>query len=531
MPRPFLPGDLHGLLNHPQVVRGRELARSATDNAADILQPLVGIGRGLGRQAVWLRAWWARTPAENRGPLLFLLAAAAVIVVMLPYGPVLTTVAVMGSAAWAGRSRVPAPSEPQDAEHVRLRSLYEALVPCLSEPADPEPLYAHGGDWRRAFTGHLFEEGRLVRLQLRYPPYFPDSEPQARARVERLLQGKAGRGREYRFDWNEEDNTLTLVVPPALGTGIAAQRFVTGPGEVLLGFTDESAVQRTIPVTEDGQPRDAPPVMWRTGPRSGEPHLLAVGRPGSGVTTLLRSLALQGLQYGDVLVIDGGGTGEYAFLAGRPGVVAVECGLAGTLAVLEWASHETERRLIALNRARQAGRPAPEDIRRPMWIVIDRPTALSQLAQAEGRPDPAELLEVPLRHGRAAHVTVALGDHLDALDALPAAVRERTRARVALGPAGPEQAQTVLGAPPNTTPAAQLPPGRGYARLGDGPVHRLQVPATPDPYDEETSGAHRDAVLALLPGAQGAAAPMAPGAPGTPGAPVAPVSMAKSPAR
>jgi hypothetical protein len=44
-----------------------------------------------------------------------------------------------------------------------------------------------------------------------------------------------------------------------------------------------------------------------------------------------------------------------------------------------------------------------------------------------------------------------------------------------------------------------VPPGRGYARLGSGPVHRLQVPATPDPYDDATSDADRQAVLALLP--------------------------------
>ncbi|MFD9677292.1 hypothetical protein ACFWAO_36035, partial [Streptomyces sp. NPDC059981] len=45
----------------------------------------------------------------------------------------------------------------------------------------------------------------------------------------------------------------------------------------------------------------------------------------------------------------------------------------------------------------------------------------------------------------------------------------------------------------------QPPPGRGYARLGTGPVHRLQVPATPDPYDDGTHPGHRQAVLELLP--------------------------------
>ncbi|MEI5710431.1 hypothetical protein WB401_46100, partial [Streptomyces brasiliscabiei] len=88
----------------------------------------------------------------------------------------------------------------------------------------------------------------------------------------------------------------------------------------VLGFTDPSQVQRTLPLTHGEERRDVPPVVWRTGVRSTEPHLLAVGQPGSGTSTLLRSVALQALRYGDVLVIDGGGTGEYACLTGRDGV-------------------------------------------------------------------------------------------------------------------------------------------------------------------------------------------------------------------
>ncbi|MEU1949171.1 hypothetical protein ABZ554_43635, partial [Streptomyces sp. NPDC020125] len=76
-------------------------------------------------------------------------------------------------------------------------------------------------------------------------------------------------------------------------------------------------------------------------------------------------------------------------------------------------------------------------------------------------------------------------------------------------PVSSEQVTAVLGAPPHTTPTPEVPPGRGYARLGAGPVHRLQVPATPDPYDEAVSEAERQAVLRLLP-APDPAAPAAP---------------------
>ncbi|MEU6932607.1 hypothetical protein AB0A05_26015 [Streptomyces sp. NPDC046374] len=483
-----------------QIARSREIARTAADSATDVLHPLITISRGLRKLAATARAKWAATPKERRGPTLFLVAACILVVAFMPYGPLLALVGVMGAAAWQGRERPVVKTGPDDAEVARLKGLYEALVPYLSLPDDPEPLFAHGGDWSEAFADYAFDEdGRLTRLRISYPPYFTDGEPAARARVEQLLHAKSGRGREYLFAWDEEGNQLTMQVLDALPTTIAAQHFVTVPGETVLGFTDADAVQRTVPVQAADGTEDAPAVVWRTGPRSTEPHLLAVGQPGSGTTSLLRSIALQALPHGDVLVIEGGGTGEFACLVGRAGVLAVECGLSGALASLEWAAHETERRLIAANRARQAGHAAPDDTRRPLWILLDRPSVLGHLAAADGRPDPQDLLQVPLRHGRAAQVTVVVAEQFDSLDALGDTVRTHTRARVVLGPAAPEQIASVLGSRPHTTPVPDVPPGRGYARLGTAPVLRLQVPATPDPFDEATSEAHRQAVLELLP--------------------------------
>ncbi|MGA5196786.1 hypothetical protein [Streptomyces exfoliatus] len=483
-----------------QIARSREIARTAADSATDVLHPLITVSRGLRKLAATARAKWAATPKERRGPTLFLVAACVLVVVLMPYGPLLALVTLMGAAAWKGRERPVVRTGPDDAEIARLKGLYEALVPYFSVPDDPSPLFAHGGDWSGAFAEYAFDEdGRLTRLKIAYPPYFTDGEPDARARIEHLLHAKSGRGREYRFDWDEEGNRLVMSVLPALPTTIAAQRFVTVPGETVLGFTDADAVQRTVPVVAADGTEDAPAVVWRTGPRSTEPHLLVVGQPGSGTTSLLRSIALQALPHGDVLIVEGGGTGEYACLTGRDGVLAVECGLSGSLASLEWAAHETERRLIAANRARQAGHPAPEDTRRPLWILLDRPSILGHLAAADGRGDPQELLQVPLRHGRAAQVTVVVAEQFDSADTLSEAVRSHTRARIVLGPATPEQIAAVLGTEPHTTPTPQVPAGRGYARLGSGPVLRLQVPATPDPYDDATSETHRQAVLDLLP--------------------------------
>ncbi|ANH90549.1 hypothetical protein A8713_04770 [Streptomyces sp. SAT1] len=484
-----------------QLARSRELARTAADSATDILHPLITIARGLGRLAAAGRRRWAETPGDRRGPLLFLVAAVILTVALVPYGPLLAALVVTAAAAWHGRDRTPPGPDPaEESRNQRLSTLYEALVPYFSTAEDPSPLYAHGGEWQKAFPSSAFDDsGRLRRLLIRYPAYFTDGEAESRARIEHLLTAKAGRDREYLFGWNEEGNELSLTALDPLPTGIAAQRFVTAPGETVLGFTDPSEVQRTLPLTYGEEQHDVPPVVWRTGLRSTEPHLLAMGQPGSGTSTLLRSLALQALRHGDVVIVDGGGTGEYACLTGRDGVLAVECGLSGVRTSLEWAATETERRLIAVNRARQAGHPPPADTRRPLWLLLDRPTAFTHLAAADGREDPQALLQVPLRHGRAVDVTVVVAEQFDSAEALSDALRQHTRARVVLGPATAEQLKAVLGAPPHTTPPPVVPPGRGYARLGTGPVHRLQVPATPDPYDDSAGDALRTAVQDLLP--------------------------------
>lgn len=485
------------------LARSRELARTAADGATDVLHPLITIARGLRRLAAAGRRRWAETPKDRRGSLLFLAASMLLVVTLVPYGPLLAVITLMAAAAWSGRERgAQEPAGPDESQTQRLRSLYEALVPYFSAAEDPDPLFSHGGAWDKAFPTYAFDgTGRVSHLLIRYPAYFTDGEPEARARIEHLLYTKAGRGREYRFTWDEEGNELTVTVLAPLATDIAAQPFVTAPGETVIGFTDAAHVQRTLPLPlslGEGT-RDVPPVVWRTGVRSTEPHLLAVGQPGSGTTTLLRSIALQALRDGDIVIVDGGGSSDYACLTGRDGVLAVECGLSGALAGLEWASQETERRLIATNRARQAGAPPPDDIKRPLWLLLDRPSALADLAAADGRPDPQSLLRVPLRHGRAANVTVAVAEQFDHLDTLTDAVRQHTRARVVLGPATPDQLTAFLGAPPPTTPTPDAPPGRGYARLGTGPVLRVQVPATPDPHDPDTPEPQREAILPLLP--------------------------------
>jgi|GEM_PF-1622835 len=485
------------------LARSREIARTAGDHAADMFAPLVTIGRGLRSHVRWAHARWTALPKERRLPTLFVTAAVVAGVVMLPYGPLIAVVTLMGSAAWAGRDRTPPPEPGPDTIDLKLGSLYSALTPYLSAEADPEPLYRHGSsheDYHEAFSNWEFdEEGRLTKLDLKYPAYFTDTEPHARARIEHVVHGKAGRSREYRFEWDLETNRLHVEALAALPTDIAAQRFVTSPGEVVLGFTDPASSNRTIPVRIGGGTEPQHPVLWRTGPRATEPHLLALGTHRHGTSTLLRSIALQALAWGDVVVIDGAGTGEHACLVGRPGVHTVETSLHGALAALEWAANETSRRLGILNQAKHSGDAPPPDVLRPLWLLLDQPAELTELAQAEGRPDPQDLLESALRHGRTARVTVVVAEHLEALDRIRPSLRAACRARLVLGALDPDLAPEALGVPLDITPADHTPPGRGYARVGGRTAVRVQVPDTPDPLDEDTSPELREAVVALLP--------------------------------
>ncbi|MGK5533156.1 hypothetical protein ACSNOC_21525, partial [Streptomyces sp. URMC 129] len=276
----------------------------------DAVRPLLVVVRGLRLLVAASARRWRGLPRERRGPVLLLVVGAGLLVALLPHGPALAVGVILVSAAWTGRrgEREARRRSAESAAGRRLGLLYEALVPYFSVVGDPspEPLYARGGDWRRCFRSVAFgEDGRIARLVLTYPAFFPDGDPECRARVEGLLAAKAGRGREFGFRWDEERNELEVAALEPLPVEIRAQRFVTAPGETVLGFTDAGAVDRTVPVL--GGPEyeelvDASPVVWRTGPRSAEPHLLVVGVPGAGASSLLRSVALQALEHGDVLL-------------------------------------------------------------------------------------------------------------------------------------------------------------------------------------------------------------------------------------
>lgn len=480
----------------------RGACRTARTHGSTALHPLLMLARGLKRLSVSGSTRFRNMPRERRGPALVAVLALLALLYFVPYGPTGAAVALFCVALWVGRERAALPPAADLAPEPgtrRLTALHHALVPHFAHPDDPAPLYTPTGEHHDVFEDWSFDEqGQLTHLDLHYPALFTDGEPESRARVERTIRGKAGRARDYHFVWDEEHNRLHVTALPPLPEDITVQRFVTNADEVVLGFTDRTTTERTIPISRHGTTEHAAPLTWRPGPRAAEPHLLVLGAPGSGKSNLVRAVALQALTHGDLVIIDGAGTGDFACLAGRPGVVAVETTPQGVHDVLEWTAKETQRRLALISQAKHAGRRPPAEARRPLWVLFDSPTELAEVADAEGQADPQTHLEAPLRHGRPARVTVVVADELARYGALSSTVRAHARARVLLGAAEPDEARMVFGGEGHATERARA--GRGWARVS-GEYARLQVPLTPDPLDEDTPEDERRAVLALLPAA------------------------------
>ena len=374
----------------------------------------------------------------------------------------------MGAGAWAGRERTPVETGPSEAEWERLRALYEALVPYFSVDGDPSPLYTHGGDWERAFDEYAFDDGgRLERLRLKYPAYFTDGEDRSRARIEQVLYAKAGRGREYHFAWDEVANQLTLTVlarcPPT------SPRSGSSPRRARRCSASPTRTRCSGPCrSPPGRSRDAPPVVWRTGPRSTEPHLLALGQPGTGTTTLLRSIALQALQHGDVLVIDGSGTGEYGCLAGRQrraggGERAVGgAGDAGVGVARDRAAADRGEPGAAVRPAGAGGHPA---------AVVDHRGPADGARPYRGRRGPGR--SAAAASGAAAARPGGPGHGGGGRPVRERRAAERAGAGAHQGaggarPATAEEVRAVLGAPPHTTPTARC--RRGAATRGSAPL-------------------------------------------------------------
>ncbi|NUR32278.1 MAG: hypothetical protein HOV83_41610 [Catenulispora sp.] len=472
----------------------RHVGKRAKARALDVGHPLVVLTRGSRRMAADARTYWTEAGGhekhkEWRDLVVFVFAVCAVATGFQPYGVLLLLAVWAGTATYLGRDRPDPGKDPETEAHIaRLQSAYNGLVPYLMDTHDPDERFKPGGGYRSGFTEWEFDEAdRLVALKIEYSPFFKDGEAEARAKVERALEGKIGQANEYLYDWDEEGNKLEVRILPPLPTGIPAQPWKVAEIEYVLGFTDPTSTARMIPVQLSAEPGgDLPtvelaPVVWRHGRFAAEPHLLVAGVLGSGKSNLLRSLAAQALTHGHlVTAVDAEHTGHFDEFSGRDGVVRVESGAAGALDLLDWVAAESGRRAERLLELGETDDTLIAELAKPMWVFVDELPALSEAASRAGLADPQDLLADLMRAGRTTGITVVLSCRAERVGELRATVRNQAHARVGLGQLPPAASTALFGGTLEIGGPAVLPPGRGFARVGGGPVVRLQVPVAAD---------------------------------------------------
>jgi hypothetical protein len=472
----------------------RHASKRAKARVLDIGHPLVVLTRGTRRMAADARTYWTEAGGhekhkEWRDLVVFVFAGCAVAVGFQPYGVLLLIAVWAAAATYLGRDRPDPGKDPETEAHIaRLQSAYNGLVPYLMDTHDPDERFKPGGSYRDGFTEWEFDESdRLVALKIQYSPFFKDGEADSRAKVERALEGKIGQANEYLYDWDEEGNKLAVRILPPLPIGIPAQPWKVAEIEYVLGFTDPTSTARLIPVQLTAEPGgevpvvELAPVVWRHGRFAAEPHLLVAGVVGSGKSNLLRSLAAQALGHGhQVTAIDAEHTGHFDEFAGRDGVLRVESRPAAAMDLLDWVCAESTRRSERLRELGDLEDTLIAELARPLWLFVDEVAALGEAAARAGLADPQDLLADLMRAGRTTGVTVVLSCRAERVSELRTTVRNQAHARVGLGQLPPGASTALFGGTLEIGGPAVLPPGRGFARIGGGPVVRLQVPVAAD---------------------------------------------------
>lgn len=467
----------------------RHAGKRARARALDIGHPVVVLLRGSRQMSKDVRTWWAGAEGkqkEVRDVVAFLFLVCAVATGLQQGGVLLLIVLWAGAASWLGKDRPDPDADPEpEARRNRLQSAYNGLVPYLMDAHDPDERFKPGGGYRAGFTAWEFDDAdRLVAVTLQYSPFFKDGEADSRAKVERALEGKIGQSNEFLYDWDEEGNKLAVRILPPLPSGIPAQPWKVAEIEYVLGFTDPTSTARLIPVRlpaeGGGEPAvvELAPVVWRQGRFAAEPHLLVAGVLGAGKSNLLRSLLGQALGRGHLAtVVDAEHTGHFDEFAGVDGVVRLETHAAGAVELLEWVAAESGRRADRLRELGDTDDTLVTEVLRPLWLFVDELPALAEAAGRAGLADPQDLLARLMREGRTTGITVVLSCRAERVAELRATVRNQAHARVGLGQLPPGASTALFGGTLEIGGPAMLPAGRGFARVGGGPVVRLQVPA------------------------------------------------------
>ncbi len=375
-----------------------------------------------------------RHPKDRRGPLLFLVASVILVVALVPYGPLLAAISLMAAAAWSG------PSAGLVGAHGPRRGA-DPTTPVVVRRPRPVLLRGRGSGppvRPRRRLGEGLPHARLRRRRAR-----PGCSSATR-RTSRTARRSPGPGSSSFCTPSRAAVASTTSTGTRRATSSpsrSSRRFppTSPPSDSSPHPARRSSASPTRPTSSAPSPHlrggtaRRPPgrlahrhPLHRAAPADRRPsrqrhdHTRALHRaPGPSVR---RCRHRRGRWHRRVRVPDRPGRRPRRRVRPRRG--ARESGV----------GRERDGTAADLRQPCAAGgAPRPRRHQEPPWILLDRPSALGHFAAADGRNDPQALLQVPLRHGRAAGVTVVIAEQFEDLEALSEAVQQHTRARVVLG--------------------------------------------------------------------------------------------------
>lgn len=305
-----------------------------------------------------------------------------------------------------------------------------------------------------------------------------------RHRIERVVSTMLP-GR-WRAHWDLELDSVRFELRPAM-----PQVMPHPPVDV-----DESNLFRIpLGVDEDGES-----VLWDL--RSMSPHLMIVGKTGSGKTVVINGVVMEIAARGwQVWIIDPKRI-EFLGLRGYPNVQVIATTVPDQVAVVYQAWQEMERRYALI----EAGEAVEADLE-PLLVVLDEYrdfyASVSEWyagIKITGMPAQCPVFEKfssIARKGRSARIHAVLGTQRPDAAFLTGEMRDNFAARISLGPLSPQGAMMMWEAPHIGVAVPRIA-GRGTALDAHDRAVEVQAYWTPDPR-RNNSSADLDVLAQLRP--------------------------------
>lgn len=331
-------------------------------------------------------------------------------------------------------------------------------------------------------TTRFDDDGELRRLEVEHEAGARIAAAGYRMRVERVVSAMLP-GR-WRAQWQLTEDTVTFEVRPTLTTLVA---HVPSP------ITRENLYRLPLAVDEDR--RLAVWDLQGTGP-----HLMVVGKTGSGKTVLINGVVMEAALRGWRVWIADPKRIEFMGLRDWPNVQIVATTVEDQIAMISTAHREMEDRYAAI----EAG--GDESDFEPLVIVLDEYRNFMRQVGAwyagvkkRGMPTKCPVFEqvaAIAEKGRSGRVHLVLGTQRPDAEFLTGSMRDNFDSRVSLGRLSPQGAQMMWESPYLGVSVPRKIKGRGTAVTEDDRVDEVQALWTPDPRRAARQGNAED--LALL---------------------------------